>query len=165
MARKLSAKGSACVFCRVVSGELPSAKVWEDTDHIAILDINPSMRGMTLVITKAHFDSYAFEMPDGDYAALMLASKRVARLLEKGLGVRRVAMVMEGLGVNHIHIKLYPLHGLGKAFDETLSDGRVYFDRYDGYLTTQLGPRRSAEELEEVAEQIRGLGGGAGARP
>ena len=64
---------------------------------------------MTLVITKKHFDSYAFDMPSEIYKEFMLACKEVSRILEKGLNVKRVAMVMEGMGVNHAHIKLYPL--------------------------------------------------------
>ena len=81
---------------------------------------------MTLVIPKKHFDSYVFEMNDKDYQELMLASKKVARLLDKKLKVMRTAIVMEGLGVNHAHIKLYPIHGLDKKFKETWAKEKIF---------------------------------------
>src|SRR3989344_3796191 len=97
-----------CIFCKIVAGEINSAKIWEDDEFLSILDGNPNTKGMALVITKNHFNSYVFSMPDDIYQKFMLASKKVAKLLEKGLEVKRVAMVMEGMGVNHAHIKLYP---------------------------------------------------------
>ena len=53
-----------CIFCKIVKGEIPSAKIWEDPNHMAILDINPNTEGMTLVLTKDHFDSDATDMPE-----------------------------------------------------------------------------------------------------
>src|SRR3989304_10190886 len=105
-------KNEDCIFCKIIEGKIPSVKIWEDEKHLAMLDINPNMEGMTLVLTKKHFDSDATDMPDKEYGELMLAAKSVAKLLEKKLNVKRVAIVMEGLGGNHVHIKLYPLHGL-----------------------------------------------------
>lgn len=103
-----------CVFCKIAKGEIPSAKIWEDKNFLAILDIMPNTKGMTLVISKKHYNSYAFDMPEDMFKKLMVASKKVAKVLEKGLNVKRVAMVMEGMGINHVHIKLYPLHGIKK---------------------------------------------------
>ena len=123
-----------CIFCKIVDGKIPSVKIWEDDRHVAILDINPSTEGATLVLTKKHFDSYAFEMPEQDYSALMLAAKKVAKLLDKGLNVKRTVMVMEGFDVNHAHIKLYPAR--------------------PGYSLTKLGSPKSSEELKKVAEKI-----------
>jgi len=144
-----------CVFCKIVKGEIPSEKIWEDKEFLAILDVMPNTEGMTLVMTKKHYDSYAFDMPDDVYKRLMIASKKVAKILEKGLKVQRVAMVMEGMGVNHIHIKLYPLHGLDNKFKEIWALDKVYFKNYQGYLTTQTGPKKSSEELKKVANKIK----------
>ncbi|MCD6444824.1 hypothetical protein J7L70_07495 [Candidatus Bathyarchaeota archaeon] len=69
----------------------------------------------------------------------MAAAKKVAKILERGLSVKRVAMVMEGMGINHAHIKLYPLHGLKEKFEETWAKERVFFEKYEGYISTQLG--------------------------
>ncbi len=144
-----------CIFCKIVQGEIPCVKIWEDERHLAILDINPNTRGMTLVLTKEHYDSYAFEMPGAAYSAFMVAAKKVAGMIEKGLQVQRVALVMEGLGVNHAHLKLYPLHGLEEKFTETLAPQRVFFEKYQGYLSTHMGPQANFEELKKVAEVIR----------
>ncbi len=145
-----------CIFCKIASGEIPSEKVYEDEKHLAILDINPNTEGMTLVMTKKHFDSDATDMPEKEYSALMLAAKKIAKLLEKKLNVKRVAMVMEGLGINHVHIKLYPIYGLDNKFEETWAKEKKYFEKYEGYISTQLGPRRSTDELKKVANKIRG---------
>ncbi len=144
-----------CIFCKIVKGEITSVKIWEDKDFLAILDVFPNTKGMTLVLTKKHFDSYAFDMHDKAYSELMLASKKVAKLLEKGLNVKRVAMVMEGLGVNHVHIKLYPLHGIKEKFKETWAKEKVFFDRYEGYISTQLGSQKDIIELKKIAEEIK----------
>lgn len=144
-----------CIFCKIISGEIDSAKIWEDEKHLAILDVNPNVKGMALVITKKHFDSEVFDMPQQDYASLMLASKQVGRLLEKFLEVKRVALVAEGLGINHAHIKLYPLYGLQEKFQEMWSKDRVYFDKYEGYITTQLGPQQKLDDLKKLAETFR----------
>ena len=68
-------KKSDCIFCQIIEGKIPSYKIYEDNDYIAILDIFPNTKGMTLVIPKQHFDSYAFEMPDDTYAKFFLAAK------------------------------------------------------------------------------------------
>ncbi|MCL5666171.1 MAG: HIT domain-containing protein [Patescibacteria group bacterium] len=144
-----------CIFCKIVNGEIDSAKFWEDEKFLAILDVNPNTKGMALVLTKQHFDSYAFDIPDKEYQEFLLAAKKVAGILEKGLNVQRVAMVMEGLGINHTHIKLYPLYGLDEKFKEMWAKDRVYFDRYEGYISTQLGPQADVEELKNLAKEIK----------
>jgi len=143
-----------CIFCKIVKGEIDSAKVWEDDKFLAILDVNPNTKGMTLVLPKQHYDSYVFDMPNEAYQKLMLASKKVARILEKGLGVKRVAQISEGMGVNHVHIKLYPLYGLEEKFKETWAKDKVFFDKYEGYISTQLGPAVDIVELKKLAENI-----------
>ncbi|OGI15965.1 hypothetical protein A3K63_01265 [Candidatus Micrarchaeota archaeon RBG_16_49_10] len=146
---------SDCVFCKLVKGELDSAKIWEDEEFLAVLDIFPNTKGMTVVITKDHYDSYVFDMPDDVYQRLMLATKKVSKILEKGLPVKRVAMVMEGMFSNHAHIKLYPLHGWTEKHIGTIHPGRIFFDKYEGYVTTFLGPPADLSELKKLSEEIR----------
>lgn len=107
-----------CIFCKIIKGEIESVKIWEDDKFVAILDVNPNMKGMTLILSREHYDSYVFDMPDAIYSKFMVVAKTVAKMLEKGLGVMRVSLVMEGMGINHAHIKLYPLHGVTKKFKE-----------------------------------------------
>ena len=87
----------------------------------------------------------------------MVTSRIVGKILEKGLRVKRVAMVMEGLGVNHAHIKLYPLHGLLDRFKEMWAEDKVFFEKYKGYLSTQLGPKIDMVELKRLAKEMSGV--------
>jgi histidine triad (HIT) family protein len=128
-----------CIFCKIISGQVPSVKIWEDEEHIAILDQFPTMEGQTLIITKEHFESYLFDMPRVAYKQLMLASKKVGKYLDKGMRAERVAMVGEGLGVNHAHVKLYPI-----------AEGAS-----EGYISTHQGPKKTIEELNKVAQKIK----------
>ncbi len=141
-----------CIFCKIAKEEIPNAKIWEDEKHVAFLDINPNTLGMSIVIPKKHLDSYAFNMPEKEYDELLNAAKSVGKLLEKAFGVQRVAFASEGLGVNHAHVKLYPLFIEQNSLKE--SNHRIFFDKYEGYITTELGPQRSLEELQLIAAEI-----------
>ncbi len=143
-----------CIFCKIIRGELDSAKIWEDKDFLAILDIMPNTKGMTLVLTKKHYDSYVFDISDKDYNKFMSATKKVSRILEKGLNVKRVAMVMEGMGINHAHIKLYPLYGVDEKFKEMWAKDKIFFEKYEGYISTQTGEKVELSELKRLAKEI-----------
>lgn len=147
-------KKDDCIFCKITAGEIPSYKVYEDEDFIGILDIFPNTKGMTLLIPKEHYDSYAFEMPDDVFSKFLLKAKKLGKVLDKKLGVERTALVMEGMGMNHVHIKLYPLWGLGKDFVPMIPEGEHYYEKYQGYLTTLLGPKADDAKLKEVQELI-----------
>lgn len=103
---------SDCIFCKIISEQIPSFKIREDEHFLAILDVFPNTKGQTLVIPKKHYDSDVFEMDEAMMNKFFVAAKKVSKLLKKSLKVHRIALVMEGMGVNHAHIKLYPLHGL-----------------------------------------------------
>ncbi len=64
-------------------------------------------------------------------------------------------MVMEGMGINHAHIKLYPLHGVAEKFKEMSAKKTIFFDKYEGYISTQLGPKAKLSELKKLAERIK----------
>jgi diadenosine tetraphosphate (Ap4A) HIT family hydrolase len=139
-----------CIFCKISKGEIPSYKIWENDKFFAILDIFPNTKGMTLIIPKEHYDSYAFDIPDEVYSEFLLSAKKVGKLLDEKLKVQRTALVMEGMGVNHAHIKLYPLHGLGEGFNPMVPDEKVYFEMYEGYLTTKIGPKADDNVMKEI---------------
>lgn len=144
-----------CIFCKLAKGEIPSEKIWEDKDFFAILDINPNTEGATVLITKKHYESYAPNLPDDIFINFFLAAKKVAKVLEKGLKVKRVALALEGTGVNHAHIKIYPMHGLEDDFTEMIPEKRVFFDKYPGFVTTKLGPQVDFSKLKKTAQKIR----------
>ncbi len=144
-----------CLFCAIVEGKIPSFKVYEDKGHLAILDIFPNTYGMTLLLTKKHYDSYIFDMPQNAYFQLMKAAVKVGKKLDKNLKVKRTAIVMEGMGINHAHIKFYPLHGLENKFKEIWAKTSIYFKKYKGYLSTQLGPRADEKQLQRLAKKLK----------
>ncbi|OHA93509.1 MAG: diadenosine tetraphosphate hydrolase [Candidatus Zambryskibacteria bacterium RIFCSPHIGHO2_12_FULL_38_34] len=149
-----------CVFCKIVKGEMPSHKIWEDEKHLAFLSIFPNTEGATVVIPKAHYSSYAFDLPDKVLNELMLATKKVAKLLDSKLDdVGRTAMVFEGFGVDHVHSKLFPMHGTEniKEWKPILSskDTHKYFDKYEGYISSNDYERADDEKLSALAKKIR----------
>ena len=72
-----------CIFCKILAGEIPSVKVWENEQFVALLDAFPACKGQTLVLPKHHYDSDIFIMDDITYTALMVAAKEVTILLKK----------------------------------------------------------------------------------
>jgi len=101
-----------CIFCKIVKGEIPCFKVYEDDRVLAFEDINPIALGHTLIIPKAHAENL-FEIPDEDLAAIHLASKKIARAMKKALEPTGVACLqLNGKGANpvvmHYHFHLVP---------------------------------------------------------
>lgn len=147
-----------CIFCKIVSAESPSHKVWEDDTHLAFLSIFPNTEGTTVVITKDHHTSYAFDLPDEILSELILATKKVAKLLDSKLeDVGRTAMVFEGYGVDHIHAKLFPMHGTAdmKEWKNIESAVAKYFDKYEGYISSHDHERADDAKLAELARKLR----------
>lgn len=147
-----------CLFCKIVKGEVPSHKVWEDDKHMAFLTIFPNTDGVTVVITKDHHTSYAFDLPDQVLTELMLATKKVAKLLDKAFpDVGRTGMVFEGFGVDHIHAKLFPMHGTSDMdkWRPIESSINQFFETYPGYISSHDADRADDAKLSEIAEQIK----------
>lgn len=102
----------ASVFTKIINGEIPSYKVAEDENYIAILDAFPVVKGHTLVIPKKEVDKI-YELDEQTYTGLMLFARRVARALEKAVPCIRVGVSVVGLDVHHVHVHLLPLNGPG----------------------------------------------------
>jgi histidine triad (HIT) family protein len=101
-------------------------------------------------------DNY-LTVADDIFAGLMVASKKVARALEKALDVNRVGLVVEGEGVPHLHVKLIPMHGQSDATGPHPSHTEFY-ESYPGYLTTVEGPRMRDEDLNDIQAKIKEAG-------
>lgn len=142
-----------CVFCGIVKGEISAVKIKESEDFLAILDVSPNTPGMTVVLSKRHYDSYLENMPDGVKGNFFVFAKEVCRYLDKGLGTKRTAIVLEGLGVNHAHLKLYPMHSLENVLRE-IQDGQVYYEKYPGFVDTRHGPKATEENLNKIASKL-----------
>lgn len=143
-----------CIFCKIVKGEAPAHKIWEDKKHLAFLSIFPNTPGFTIVVTKKHYPSYAFDNSDKVLNDLVLATKKVARLLDKAFeDVGRTGMFFEGFGVDHLHSKLSPMHGTAnmKEWRPIESDHPIFFDKYPGYLSSHNARRADDKKLQEIA--------------
>lgn len=157
MNHQIDKKDIECVFCKIVQKQEPAYIIWESDTHMAFLSIFPNTPGVTVVIPKKHFDSYVFDLSDHDLTKLILATKQVAQLLDKKLeNVSRTAVVFEGFGINHVHAKLFPMHGtaLLKEWKPIKSSVRTYFDVYEGYISSHDGARASPETLKRMQKQI-----------
>ncbi len=127
------------IFTKIIKGEIPSVKVYEDDKTLAFMDIQPIQPGQVVVVPKTQVP-YVWDLSDEDYQALM----RAVRIVGKKLRVvfpekERVAINVEGLGVkNHAHVKVFPF-----------TSAEEYHYRPDD--DTML----PADELEVFAAKIR----------
>lgn len=124
-----------CIFCKIAKGEIDSAKIYEDENFFAFLDVRPINPGHTLLIPKKHID-YIFEIGEPLYSEFFKTAKKISEPIKKAMQPRRIGVSIEGFGVPHAHIHLVPINR--------------------GY---ELDPNRAKsaapEELSEIAEKIK----------
>jgi len=124
-----------CIFCKIVEGEIPAVKIYEDEKYLAFLDMNPIKSGHTLLIPKKH-DGYIFDLEDKEYSNLLLKAKEIAGMIKLKLNPKRVGMVVEGFGVPHIHVHLVPIENPNE-------------------LNPERAKSANPEELKQIAEKIK----------
>lgn len=147
-----------CIFCQIARGEALCHNIWEDGEHLAFLSIFPNTLGFSVVMTKAHYPSYAFQVPDEVLLHLIIAVKKVALLLDEKLAdVGRTGMMFEGFGVDHLHAKLFPMHGTAnmKEWRQLKTNQEKYFEHYEGYISSHDYRRADDQELATLAQSIR----------
>lgn len=125
----------ATIFSRIVAGEIPSYKVAENDKFYAFLDINPLVKGHTLVIPKKEVD-YIFDLEDEDIAEMQVFTKHLAKAIQKAFPCKKVGQAVIGLEVPHAHIHLIPMQ---KESDMLFSNPKFSF---------------SQEEFAAIAEAI-----------
>lgn len=125
------------VFTKIIKGEIPSHKVYEDEKTLAFMDINPIQPGMVLVIPKVQIDHF-MDLEDADYQALMATVKQVARKMREEFPDKRVAVQIEGLDVPHAHVKMFPF---------------TTADEFRALPSTVTDPNHPA--LAQMAEKLR----------
>ena len=126
----------ATIFSRIIAGEIPCYKVAENDKFFAFLDINPLVKGHTLVIPKQEVD-YIFDLSDEDLAAMHIFAKKVALAIGKAFPCKKVGEAVLGLEVPHAHIHLIPMQ-----------------DEKD-MIFANLNLKLTDEEFKAVAEPIR----------
>lgn len=147
-----------CIFCKIAKGEAPCHKIWEDGKHLAFLSIFPNTPGFTVVATKEHYSSYAFDLNDKVYQDLMVAAKKVGNLIDSKLeGVGRTGLILEGFGVDHVHAKLFPMHGTAdiRKWKPIESKQNDFYLKYPGFISSHDSNRASDDELAKLAKKIK----------
>ena len=125
----------ATIFSKIVAGEIPSYKVAEDDKFYAFLDINPLVKGHTLVVPKKEVD-YIYDLSDEELAAMHVFAKHVALAIQKAFPCRKVGAAVIGLEVPHAHIHLIPIQN---ESDMLFSNPKL---------------KLSDEEFKSIAERI-----------
>jgi histidine triad (HIT) family protein len=124
------------IFSKIISGEIPCFKIAENEHCFAFLDIQPLMKGHTLVIPKTEVD-YLFDLGDDVYQDLMTFSKRISKAIKKAIPCNRIGVAVIGLEVPHAHIHLVPINQM------------------DDINFTRPKLSLSIQEFEEIAASIR----------
>ena len=101
----------ASIFAKIISGEIPSFKIYEDDNYLAFLDINPNALGHTLCIPKKEINEI-FDLDDETLSELMIFSKKVAHAIKKAVVCKRVGVSVIGLEVPHVHVHLIPINNM-----------------------------------------------------
>ena len=146
-----------CIFCEIVKGNSPAHIVYEDKNHLAFLSIFPNTEGFTIVIPKNHRTSYLFKQNSKVVNNLMLAAKKTASKIDSAFAdVGRTGLIFEGFGVDHLHAKLFPMHGTNvKIWEKRSSNLDKYFKKYEGYISSHDYKKADDKKLKIIARKIR----------
>jgi histidine triad (HIT) family protein len=133
-----------CIFCKIIAGDIPSAKVYEDDDVLAFLDLSQVTEGHTLVIPKNHEENL-YELSGETAEKLFKAVPKVANAIKKAFNPAGLNMLNNngeaaGQSVFHYHVHLLPRYGKGDGF------GAVWHDHSSQY---------SSEDLQNIAKTIQ----------
>ena len=126
----------ATIFTKIINGEIPSHKIAENSQFLAFLDINPLVKGHTVIVPKKEID-YIFDLDEETLGNILVFAKPIAKALAKAFPCRRVGIEVIGLEVPHAHVHLLPINGEG---DMNFGKGKI---------------KVTAEELTEWAEKIK----------
>lgn len=124
------------VFTKIIKGEIPCHKVYEDDKTLAFMPLHPIAKGHVLVASKLQIDSF-FDLPDEDYTALMGTVKKVARRMKDVLQTKRVGLQVVGLDVPHAHVHV------------------IAFDAFEEYHQTEdMATPVDDETLAKIAKKL-----------
>lgn len=129
-----------CIFCDIIDGKIPSKKIYEDNDVLAILDISQTTKGHTLVMPKKHYDNFLL-MSEYEYANLMkkthiISKKVVNNMNANGCNILINTNEVAGQTVMHTHVHIIP--------------------RYDSSDSINIEFKENKFDLDEVLKQING---------
>jgi len=133
---------ATCLFCKILRGEIPSTRVFEDEHTLAFLDIGPIIKGHTLVIPKKHAESIA-EIAEADLHHVMSVARRIARaqlngLRADGVNIFQANGAAAGQVVPHMHVHVVPRYA---------TDGH--------HWNWKAGKYDRPEEMKECADRLK----------
>ncbi|MCX6701941.1 MAG: HIT family protein [Candidatus Zambryskibacteria bacterium] len=132
-----------CIFCKIVKGEIPSEKVYEDDKCLAFLNINPNNDGTTLLIPKKHYENY-FETPDDILKHLSVKTKILGKIIKKIVGAEGMNIIINsetaaGQVIFHTHIHIIP---------------RYKNDGYQHWKPKKYDSEKSAQIAEKIKKEL-----------
>ena len=101
----------ASIFSKIIAGEIPCHKIYEDEHHLAFLDVMPLAKGHVLCVPKKEID-YIFDLSEQEMAALWQFTLPVAKAMRKAIPCKRIGTAVIGLEVPHAHVHLIPLQSV-----------------------------------------------------
>lgn len=128
-----------CIFCKIISGEISSYKIYENDKIVAFLDINPLVVGHVLVLPKNHY-KWVWDLNDEDYFALMQGVKVIANALRNKFDAEFISEGIVGVDISHAHVHLMP---------------RKIGDNLGAFPKNVISPKPSADEFNKIAQEIR----------
>lgn len=160
---KSKTEDDKCILCEIANGNIPpmgNGTIYEDKKYFAWLSPFPNTLGFAAIMPKKHFSSDVLAMPDDELAEFILVAKKVAKMLENYFeDVGRVGLIMEGTGIDHAHIKLFPMHGTGYMkngeWRQHHSEVETYFEKYEGYISSNDSKQANLDDLETLAKKIK----------
>jgi len=123
------------IFQRIINGEIPCEKIYEDDTYFVFVDIKPINLGHTLIIPKQPID-YVFDLDKETYLGMFDLATQIAPAIQKATECVRVGMAVEGFGVPHAHLHLIPL-----------------FKEHE--IDPDLAHEETPENLKMIAEKIK----------
>ena len=141
---------NSCIFCKIIHGELPALKLYEDERILAFLDHRPVREGHAMVIPKSHIDHF-IDLPDELASHIVLVGQKIARNIQRKLNPRRVGFAVAGFGVAHAHYHVVPMW---EEFDVTssqyaaINDGKIIF-------TMDHIPLVNVTRQQQIAELLK----------
>jgi histidine triad (HIT) family protein len=100
---------TACIFCKIISGNVPSFPIAEGKEWLAFLDVTPITAGHLLLIPKVHHDDI-YMLDEDIYHTLFTVARTLGVKLRHATGAKRIGLAIEGFGVPHVHIHLVPIN-------------------------------------------------------
>lgn len=142
------------LFARLIRGEIPSWRAWEDAEHVACFSPFSNTLGSVVLVPRKHLSSDIFGLASADFCTLMEAAGKIVEVMKEVLDCERIGMFFEGFEIDYAHVKLYPIYSKASGRLPVEGPSDEFYETYPGHMTTRLGPRASQEALDETVQKV-----------